>query len=163
MGGWWQGVVAALGQEAGRLADPAELVQGVLRLIVAAAAGAVIGWQRQLAGKNAGLRIHMLVSIGAALLILAPLTAGVPVANITRVIQGVAEGLGFIGGGVILKLTEKQEVRGLTTAAGLWMTAALGVSAGLGRYLLVLIGAALAWFVLAVVRRFEVAEGEKEP
>ncbi len=163
MGGWWQGVVAALGQEAGRLADPAELVQGVLRLIVAAAAGAVIGWQRQLAGKNAGLRTHMLVSLGAALLILAPLTAGVPVANITRVIQGVAEGLGFIGGGVILKLTEKQEVRGLTTAAGLWMTAALGVSAGLGRYLLVLIGAALAWFVLAVIRRFEVAEGEKEP
>ncbi len=163
MGEWWQGVVAGMGKETGVLADPAELVQGVLRLIVAAAAGAVIGWQRQRAGKNAGLRTHMLVSLGAALLVLAPLAADTPVANITRVIQGVAEGLGFIGGGVILKLTAKQEVRGLTTAAGLWMTAALGVSAGLGRYLLVAVGATLAWFILSVIRRFEAAEGEKEP
>ena len=105
----------------------------------------------------------MLVSLGAALLVLAPLAADSPAANITRVIQGVAAGMGFIGGGVILKLTEKKEVRGLTTAAGLWITAALGVAAGLGRYLLVLIGALLAWFVLSVLERFEVAEGEKAP
>jgi len=160
---WWQSLCAAAGKEAGSLADAAELVQGVQRLLAAAAAGAVIGWQRQRAGKSAGLRTHMLMALGAALLILAPLSAGVPLENISRVIQGVAEGLGFIGGGVILKLTQQERVRGLTTAAGLWMTAALGVSAGLGRYLLALIGTLAAWFVLSVVRYFEVAEGEKAP
>ena len=103
----------------------------------------------------------MLVALGAALLMLAAVQAGMAVDQLSRVMQGIAEGVGFIGGGVILKLTQREEVRGLTTAAGLWMTAALGVTAGLGRYVLVFVGVAFAWFVLSVVRRFEVAEGEK--
>ncbi len=92
---------------------------------------------------------------------LAAVQAGMAVDQLSRVMQGIAEGVGFIGGGVILKLTRHREVRGLTTAAGLWMTAALGVAAGLGRYVLVLLGTALAWFILSVVRRWEVDEGEK--
>jgi putative Mg2+ transporter-C (MgtC) family protein len=160
---WWQAVVGAFGKEAAALCDGGELVRGVLRFLLAGAAGGLIGWQREHAGKQAGPRTHMLVALGAALLVLAAREAGMAVDQLSRVMQGIAEGVGFIGGGVILKLTRKQEVRGLTTAAGLWMTAALGVAAGLGRYILVLLGTALAWFILSVVQRWEVEEGEKRP
>lgn len=160
---WWQGVVSAFGKEGAALCDGGEIVRGVLRFLLAGAAGALIGWQRQRTGKEAGPRTHMLVALGAALFVLAARQAGMAVDELARVIQGIAEGVGFIGGGVILKLTRQREVRGLTTAAGLWTTAALGVAAGLGRYLLVFIGAALAWFILSVLRRWEVEEGEKPP
>jgi putative Mg2+ transporter-C (MgtC) family protein len=135
----------------------------ILRLLLAALVGGVIGWQRGSTGRSAGPRTHMLVALGAASLVLVAIEAGLPVDQLSRVIQGIAEGVGFIGGGVILKLTEKQEVRGLTTAAGLWMTAALGAGAGLGSYVAVAVGAALTWFVLSIIRKFEVAEGEKAP
>ena len=158
MGDWWQSIVSALAKEAAALADGGEVVRGLLRLL--AAAGFVVGWQRERCGKQAGPRTHMLVAVGAALMMLAALQGGMAVDQLSRVRQGVAEGVGFIGGGVILKLTQKKEVRGLTTAAGLWATAALGMAAGLGRYLLVFIGVALAWFVLSVVRRWEEAQGE---
>lgn len=161
MESWWQGFVDALAREGAAFCDGGEVVRGVLRFLLAAAAGGVIGWQRQWSGKKAGPRTHMLVALGSALLILAAIQARMAVDQLSRVIQGIAEGVGFIGGGVILKLTQQKEVRGLTTAAGLWMTAALGVTAGLGRYVLVLLGTALAWFILSVVRRWEVAEGEK--
>ena len=131
--------------------------------LAAAAAGGLIGWQREWSGKQAGPRTHMLVALGAAMLVLAAVQAGMAVDQLSRVMQGIAEGVGFIGGGVILKLTQQKEVRGLTTAAGLWMTAALGVAAGLGRYVLVILGTALAYFILAVVRRWEVEEDEKPP
>jgi putative Mg2+ transporter-C (MgtC) family protein len=163
VGGWWQSVVSAFGGEAAALGDGGEVVLSVLRLLLASAAGFVVGWQRERSGKQAGPRTHMLVALGAALMMLAARQGGMAVDQLSRVMQGVAEGVGFIGGGVILKLTKKQEVRGLTTAAGLWTTAALGLAAGLGRYLLVFIGVTLAWFVLSVVRRWEEAEGEKKP
>ena len=104
----------------------------------------------------------MLVALGAALFILPACTSQhCRRSALAHVIQGIAEGVGFIGGGVILKLTQQKEVRGLTTAAGLWMTAALGVAAGLGRYVLVVLGTALAFFILTVARRWEVEEGDK--
>ncbi|HXG82686.1 MAG TPA: MgtC/SapB family protein [Pyrinomonadaceae bacterium] len=71
--------------------------------------------------------------------------------DLSRVIQGLATGIGFIGAGAILKLSEKQEIQGLTTAAGIWMTAAVGVAVGLGRLGLALIGVILTWIVLAVI------------
>jgi putative Mg2+ transporter-C (MgtC) family protein len=158
MDSWCHGIIAAFQKEAAALFDPAEAVQAALRLLVAIAAGGVIGMERQWTRKSAGMRTHMLVSMGAALSVLSGLAAGMTPEHVSRIMQGVVAGVGFIGGGVILKHVEKDEVHGLTTAAGLWMTAALGMAAGLGRYASVLLATALAWLVLGVVRRWEAAE-----
>jgi putative Mg2+ transporter-C (MgtC) family protein len=95
----------------------------------------------------------MLVALGSAIFILASLEAGINLTDLSRVIQGVAAGIGFIGAGAILKVTSEREIQGLTTAAGIWMTAAIGLSAGLGRLGLAAIGVALAWVILAIVTR----------
>src|SRR6266496_2654222 len=85
--------------------DWPQFVRIALRLVFSAALGAVVGVQREQTGKPAGLRTHMLVAMGATLLVLAPLEMNMPMADIGRVIQGVATRLGFIGGGAILKLS----------------------------------------------------------
>jgi putative Mg2+ transporter-C (MgtC) family protein len=97
----------------------------------------------------------MLVALGAALFTLAPMEAGMDSADLSRVIQGLATGIGFIGGGAILKLSQDREIQGLTTAAGIWMTAAVGVAVGLGRLWLAVVSVILTWFILAVVGKFE--------
>ena len=126
-----------------------------VRLIVAMIFGAVIGIQRERAGKPAGLRTHMLVASGAAVFIIASGEFGMNADSISRVIQGLVTGIGFLGAGAILKLYEKRAVEGLTTAAGIWMTAALGVAVGLGRFGLALVATLLAWMTLSVVRQME--------
>ncbi len=113
--------------------------------------GAVIGYQRERAGKAAGLRTHMLVSMGSALFVLAGAAADMSMEGLSRVIQGLATGIGFIGAGAILKLRAKREIEGLTTAAGIWMTAAAGVAAGLGRIGLAIASVVLTWLVLTAV------------
>lgn len=141
--------------ELGGTPDLAETVRFLLRLLAAALFGAVIGYEREAAGKEAGLRTHMLVAIGAALFVLAAQTAGVEIGDLSRVIQGVITGIGFIGAGAILKRSATGTVHGLTTAAGVWLTAAVGVAVGLGE----LFGAALAtvaaWLVLDVLGALE--------
>jgi putative Mg2+ transporter-C (MgtC) family protein len=137
------------------LPDAAQAVRIALRLLAAALAGAVIGIERESSGKPAGVRTHMLVAAGAALFVLASAEAGLDADGLSRVIQGVATGLGFIGGGAILKLTGQREIEGLTTAAGIWMTAAIGVAAGLGRLGLALLSAGLTWLILDLLGRLE--------
>jgi len=124
-------------------------------LVVAMLLGGVVGIQREWTGKPAGLRTHMLVALGAALFVLGPVEAGMTSADLSRVIQGLATGIGFIGGGAILKLSEERDIRGLTSAAGIWMTAAMGVAVGLGRIGMALLSALLTWFILAVVGKIE--------
>lgn len=80
--------------------------------------GGVPGAERESAGKPAGLRTHRLVSLGAALFVLFPSEAGMTTADLSRVIHGVATGMGFIGAGAILKRMDSEEIQGLTTAAG---------------------------------------------
>ncbi|MCI0391512.1 MAG: MgtC/SapB family protein [Acidobacteria bacterium] len=142
--------------------DTRQLVRVIIRLLFAALLGAVVGIQRERTGKPAGLRTHMLVSLGAALFVLAPTEIGMDSDGLSRVIQGLATGIGFIGGGAILKLHDQREIEGLTTAAGIWMTAAVGVAVGLGRLGLALISMALAWFILAVIGKYEsrISEGQ---
>jgi putative Mg2+ transporter-C (MgtC) family protein len=135
--------------------DLTQLVRAVLRLLTAMLVGAVVGSQREQVGKSAGLRTHMLVAVGGALFVLVPLEAGMTWSDVARVIQGLGAGIGFIGGGAILKWRETHEVQGLTTAAGLWATAAIGVASGLGRIGTALMGALLTWIVLAVLAQFE--------
>jgi putative Mg2+ transporter-C (MgtC) family protein len=135
--------------------DAAETVRVTVRLAAALLVGALIGWQRERSGKAAGLRTHMLVCMGTALFVLAGAEAGMEQDAMSRVVQGLATGIGFLGAGAILKLESTQKIKGLTTAAGIWMTAALGVAIGLGRLGLALIAVLLAWLVLAVLIRIE--------
>jgi putative Mg2+ transporter-C (MgtC) family protein len=132
------------------------------QLAVAALLGALIGIQRESVGKAAGLRTHMLVSLGAALFVISGLEYGMSSDGLSRVIQGLATGIGFIGGGAILKLRDEREITGLTTAAGIWMTSAVGVAVGLGRLGSAAIGAVLTWIILSVFAKLELmAEGKK--
>jgi putative Mg2+ transporter-C (MgtC) family protein len=94
----------------------------------------------------------MLVCIGTALVVLASSGAGMSTDGLSRVIQGIVTGIGFVGAGSILKLSHEREIRGLTTAAGLFMTAAIGVSTGVGAIGLAIIGTILTIMVLALER-----------
>ena len=136
-------------------ATPDQLVRVLVRLVAAACVGAIIGLQRQHAHKPAGLRTHMLVSLGSAVFVLAPLELHVPIGEVGRVIQGVAAGIGFIGAGAILKRNDESDVQGLTTAAGIWLTAGVGVAIGLGAIGVALLAMLLTWFILSVIGHFE--------
>ena len=128
--------------------DLFHLARLAARLGVAAVLGGVLGLEREQRGKAAGLRTHMLVALGAALFTVAPLEAGMELEGLSRVIQGVAAGIGFIGAGTILKRTEEEEIQGLTTAASLWLTAAVGMAVGAGRLWPPLLAVLLAFFIL---------------
>ena len=121
-----------------------------VRIAAAGLLGAVIGGERELEGKAAGLRTHMLVSLGAALFVIAPREAGLRGGELAYAVQGVAAGIGFIGAGTILKLPERERIKGLTTAAGIWMTAAVGIAAGIGPLWVAVLSAACAWVILSV-------------
>src|SRR3990170_96543 len=114
------------------LPDARHLVHVLIRLTAATVLGAIIGFERERAGKPAGMRTHMLVTLGTTVVILACSGVGMGSDELSRVIQGIVTGIGFIGAGSILKLNEERDVQGLTTAAGVWMTAAVGVAVGLG-------------------------------
>lgn len=135
--------------------DGLEILRVGLRLLTALVVGAAVGLQRQITHHSAGFRTHILVALGSALLVIAGSQSGMSTADLSRIIQGVVTGIGFLGGGAILKLTTEQEIRGLTTAAGIWMTAATSIAAGLGRIITAFIALVLTLFVLGVLIRVE--------
>lgn len=137
------------------LPSASQMVTVSFRLTLAAIAGALPGLQRERVHVAAGLRTHMLVSLGAAIFVLAAIDAHATVDATTRVIQGLATGIGFVGAGAILKSSQSQQVHGLTTASSIWLTAALGTAAGLGRIWLTILGSVFALVILATLRRFE--------
>jgi putative Mg2+ transporter-C (MgtC) family protein len=132
-----------------------------IRLGAAVLVGGLIGWNRQISGKPAGLRTHMLVSLGAALIVLIPIQAnpGYSADGLSRTIQGVATGIGFLGAGEILHRPSTkgngETVKGLTSAAALWTTAALGMVSGCGLWATSIIGTVLVLFILTVVQHLE--------
>lgn len=127
------------------------LLEITLRFLLAIALGAGIGYQRERAGKAAGMRTLTLVSSGAALFTLVSIYGfGSVGVDISRVAAGVVVGVGFIGAGVILRGQREEQVAGLTTAATIWVTAAIGLAAGAGMYLLAVIAAAVILGVLAL-------------
>jgi len=134
----------------GGFPDRHRLAVVLIRVIAATLLGAIVGVERERAGKPAGLRTHMLVSLGTAVVVLACADANMSVDGLSRVIQGIVTGIGFVGAGTILKLNEQREIKGLTTAAGLWMTAAIGVACGLGGSGLAVIGTIVALLILAL-------------
>ncbi|OZI42398.1 MgtC/SapB family protein [Bordetella genomosp. 4] len=137
------------------IADIKEATVIVMRLGLAVILGAAIGYEREMKGKDAGLRTHMLVSLGAAIFVLVPSASGMQIADMSRVMQGVIAGVGFLGAGAILKQENDRVVKGLTTAASIWIVAAIGVAAGYGREATAVASTLIALFVLAVVNRFE--------
>ena len=137
------------------LPDTHEVVRVTIRLLSALIAGAIIGFQREHSGAPAGLRTHMLVCMGVALFVIVAADVGMDQNALSRLIQGIAAGIGFLGAGAILKMKDSLEIYGLTTAAGVWMTAAIGVAIGLGRLGTAAVALAFAWFVLAIVIKAE--------
>lgn len=147
----WQEIWTTVFSEFSDVPDIAQITRITLRLVVAAALGGLLGYEREQQGKSAGVRTHMLVAIGAALFILVPQQAGVSTADLTRVLQGLIAGVGFLGAGAIIVGTKQMEAKGLTTAASIWVTAAIGVAAGMGRESTALISTLVALFILSVV------------
>jgi putative Mg2+ transporter-C (MgtC) family protein len=130
----------------------------MLRVGVATAAGAVIGFERELRHKAAGLRTHMLVALGAASIMIVAVQMD---ENASRVVQGVVTGIGFIGAGAILHSEGRTE--GITTAASIWACTMLGMAAGSGYFKVTIVTLALALFTLAGCLLIERSLRAKKP
>jgi len=137
------------------------LVRICIRLCVSLLIGGLVGIQRELTHKPAGLRTHMLLALGTALVVITAEEAGMSKSDLSRVVQGLVTGIGFLGGGAILKLTAEHEIHGLTTAAGLWMTAAAAAAAGLGQLVLAVVGVCLGLLVLGAFVKVEKRLGDR--
>ena len=151
-------VAAAIAAEFSDL-SAVQAAQLAVRLTVAALVGGLLGWQRAHAGKAAGLRTHVLVAVGSAGFVAIPVQSGMPPEGLSRILQGLVAGIGFLGAGCILKRDGDAQVQGLTTAAGLWLTAGVGVAAGMGRELSALLLGAAGWFTLSTLARWEARLG----
>jgi putative Mg2+ transporter-C (MgtC) family protein len=136
--------------------DLGVFVDDLMRIGAAAMVGGVLGLERELSGHFAGLRTHMMVAIGCAVFVVGGLAISVnQVDAVTRVVQGIAAGIGFLGAGTILKLDEQQKIKGLTTASSIWLAAALGTLAGLGEFVPAAAATVIAIVVLAALRPVE--------
>ncbi len=135
--------------------DRQQIARVGIRLVAAVILGGCIGIQRGRSGKSAGLRTHVLVCLGTALLVITSLAAGMAFDATSRVIQGIITGIGFLGAGTILKRKDEQEIKGLTTAAGIWLTAAIGVTVGLGAIGIALMVTVLTLIILAFTQPLE--------
>ena len=132
-----------------------------MRLLCAVLLGGLIGWDRERREKPAGLRTHMMVTLGSATFVLLAFEVAAEVSSQygsvgldpTRVLQGVVGGIGFLGAGSIIQ--SRGHVKGVTTAASLWVSGALGAACGMGAYLLAVVTAALALVILSVISRLE--------
>lgn len=131
--------------------DLREFGETVLKLLLSGLCGALIGWEREVQEKAAGLRTHMLVALGSCLftILSLDLSSKTATADPSRVIQGLLMGIGFLAGGVIFR--EGPSVKGLTTAAGLWILGAVGLAIGMGRYAEGILGSLLAFLVIEAI------------
>jgi putative Mg2+ transporter-C (MgtC) family protein len=132
----------------------------VVRLGSALLIGSCVGWVRQAAGKAAGMRTHMLVTLTAALLVLMPIQFNDhPADPVSYVLQGISTGVGFLGAGTILRQSDpaaqRVRVKGLTSASEIWVSAALGASAACGLWQAAIVGTLLMLFILTVMKRLE--------
>lgn len=121
------------------------------RLGAAALLGGLIGIEREWMGKAAGLRTHMTVALGCAAFMLVAIESSSDPGNTSRAIQGIAAGIGFIGAGTILKRSKQEDIKGLTTAATIWLTAAVGAAVGAGQGWIAFIGVAIAFLILSIL------------
>ncbi len=135
------------------ISNPAGFTAIVFRLVLATGVGAALGINREFRQKPAGLRTHALVSLGAALLAMIGLRMSLSIASgelnaLSRVVQGITVGVGFIGGGAILRRERAHTVEGLSTAASIWVVSAAGTAAGAGMWRSALVTVGLALLLL---------------
>ncbi|HYC43661.1 MAG TPA: MgtC/SapB family protein [Noviherbaspirillum sp.] len=147
---WWATVWETVEAEFSDLSEADQFARMTVRLLLAVFLGAMLGLERELRGMAAGLRTHMLVALGSALFVVVPLQAGMELDGVGRVLQGVISGIGFLGAGAIVKMSGAGEIRGLTTAASIWLTSAIGITAGMGRETTALLTTLLALFILTL-------------
>ncbi len=134
-----------------------------VQFLIAAVLSGIVGWEREIQGRSAGLRTHMLVGAGATLfvgvagMVMNTFPQQPPLLRFdpTRIIQGVILGIGFLGAGIIFVDRSERRIRGLTTAASIWATTGIGLTVGLGRYLLAALVAVLVFVILHTMRRVE--------
>jgi putative Mg2+ transporter-C (MgtC) family protein len=162
MAGVWQEVWQGVRADFSDLPGVVAVTQLVLRMLLAIVLGGLLGYQRERQGKAAGLRTHMLVALGSAFFVLIPLQAGMSLGDLSRVLQGLIAGIGFLLAGTILKQQAEGHIQGLTTAAGLWLTAAVGVAVGLGRETSAVLGTVLALIILALLPQIGPQTGPEE-
>lgn len=158
----WQQISSTFVAEFSDLKDISEITTITIRLLMAALLGGILGFEREQRGKAAGMKTHMLVAIGSALFVLIPMQAGLSESEISRVVQGVIAGIGFLGAGAILKGADEKDLKGLTTAASIWLTAAIGVAAGLGRESSAILCTVLALMILVIVPKCADMIGPKD-
>lgn len=158
----WQQISTTVVAEFSDLKDVGEITRISIRLLMAAILGGILGFEREQRGKAAGIKTHMLVSIGAAFFVLIPQQAGVSEGELSRVMQGVIAGIGFLGAGAILKGDDEKSLKGLTTAASIWLTAAIGIAAGLGRESSAILCTLLALTVLVIMPKIIAPMDNKE-
>ena len=149
----WEVIGSTIAHEFSDIPDIAELTRLSIRLLLAAILGGLLGYERETKGKAAGIKTHMLVALGSAIFMVIPLQIGVEVGDLTRVMQGMVTGIGFLGAGTILKGRDEESVKGLTTAAGLWMTSAIGLTVGLGQVGSAVLCTGFALLVFALMPR----------
>ena len=147
----WNEVRQTIISELSDLEDPAAVTRVVIRLLFAGVLGGLLGYQREHRGKSAGLRTHVLVAMGSAMFAMVPQMAGASPNDMTRVVQGIVVGIGFLGAGAIVKQANNGEIIGLTTAAGIWMTAAIGMAAGYGREMTAVLSTGFALVALGLL------------
>ncbi|MBW4661462.1 MAG: MgtC/SapB family protein [Drouetiella hepatica Uher 2000/2452] len=140
--------------------DPTDWFSTLARLSLALFVGGLVGLERQIDRKPAGLRTHMLVSLGASLFVMTGLQLSPnALENTSRIIQGIVSGIGFLGAGEIFAKSrttpDEVKIQGLTSAAAIWVSASLGVAAGCGLWFMALSGAIATIFVLLVIKRTE--------
>lgn len=146
--GLFETIRDTIAQEFSDLGGAEEVTRVTVRLVVAALLGMLLGLERERHGKAAGIRTHMLVCASSALIVLVPVQMGLGDDAVSRVLQGLLAGVGFLCAGAILKLEKEEQVHGLTTAAGVWMTSAIGIAAGLGREATAALATLLVLFIL---------------
>jgi putative Mg2+ transporter-C (MgtC) family protein len=135
--------------------DWPRLVLIAARLLAAVVLAGFVGLEREMRGEDAGLRTHMLVSLGAALFTVIPLEIAAHLGeriDTAELIKGIAAGIGFLGAGAILKRSEHARIHGLTTAASIWATAAIGLAAGAGWIGAAAVATLFCWIILRVLR-----------
>lgn len=143
--------------------DISTLTRITVRLGLAAVLGGILGYERERKGRSAGVRTHMLVAVGAALFVLGPMQSGMEIDDMSRVLQGIIQGIGFLGAGAIMVRSTRRQIEGLTTAANIWATAGIGIMAGLGLEATAVMSAMIVLIILAAVPVLLPKPGATEP
>ncbi len=147
----WGEIWVTIVSEFSDIGDWSTTTRIALRLVLAAVLGGILGYERELKSRAAGVRTHMLVAVGSALFVIGPLESGMLLSDMSRVLQGIIQGIGFLGAGAIIVRSARHKVEGLTTAANIWATAGIGVVAGLGLEATAVLSTLIVLIILAIV------------